>query len=86
MFQCNHLTFQCETDCDLPPNLALAQDVFPISKFKKYKLDKFHIISYSEMELQVDISHSEKPLKIIDRKERVLRLKTISMVKVLYRN
>lgn len=70
----------------LPPNFTLAQDVFHVFTFKEYKPDKCHFINFDKIELQVNMSHSEKPLKILDRKERVLCLKTILRVKVLWSN
>ena len=36
--------------------------------------------------IREDMSYVEVPVKILDRKQRVLRTKTIPMVKVLWRN
>ena len=38
------------------------------------------------MELDQDLSYEEKPVQILDRKDKVLRSKTIALVKVLWRN
>ena len=38
------------------------------------------------MELDADVSFEEKPIKILDRCEQVLRGKTIQLVKVLWRH
>lgn len=54
----------------LPLNLTLAQNVFHVSKCKEYKPNKSLAISYDEIELQVDMSHGENPLKILDHKEK----------------
>ena len=70
----------------LPPTLTSAHDVFHISMLKKYIPDASHKIDFSELKIQEDMSYIEKPLKILDTKERVLRTKTIHMVKVLWRN
>ena len=70
----------------LPPNLTSAHDVFHISMLKKYISDPSHKIDFSELEIQEDMSYVEKPLMILDTKERVLRTKTIPMVKVLWKN
>ena len=70
----------------LLPTLTSAHDVFHISMLKKYIPDASHKIDFSELEIQEDMSYMEKPLKILDTKERVLRTKTIPMVKVLWRN
>ena len=70
----------------LPPTLTSAHDVFHVSMLKKYIPDASHKIDFSELKIQEDMSYTEKPLKILDTKERVLRTKTIPMVKVLWRN
>ena len=70
----------------LPPNLTAAHDAFHISMLKKYIPDPSHKIDYKNIEIRVDMSYIEKPMKIQDWKEIVLRTKTISMVKVLWRN
>ena len=70
----------------LPPTLTSAQDVFHVSMLKKYILDASHKIDYKDLEIREDMSYVEKPVKILDKKEKVLRTKIIPMVKVLWRN
>ena len=60
--------------------------VFHVSMFRKYVHDPAHIISYEDLEFQPNLSYEEQPIKILDRKEQILRLKTIPLVKVLWRN
>ena len=43
-------------------------------------------MSYKELELEADLSYEESSVQIIDRKDKVLRNKTIPLVKVLWRN
>ena len=38
------------------------------------------------MELEEDLSYEEQPVEILDRKEKMLRNKTIGLAKVLWRN
>ena len=38
------------------------------------------------MELKEKLTHEEEPIHMLDRKEQVLRSKTIPLVKVLWRN
>ena len=52
----------------------------------KYVSDPTHILSYEHLELDEDLSYEEKPVQILDQKDKVLRTKTISLVKVLWRN
>ena len=52
----------------------------------KYVSDPSHVLSYENLELDEDQSYEEKPVQILDRNEKVLRIKTIALVKVLWRN
>ena len=44
------------------------------------------MIEYKPLQIQENLSYEEIPIKILDRKEQVLRTKTIPLVKVLWRN
>lgn len=58
-------------------------NVFQVSMLKKQLQDEDHIIqNFTELEIQLDASYVEKPMKIIGRKEKVLRRKIIPLVKV----
>ena len=70
----------------LPPTLTSAHDVFHVSMLKKYMSDASHKIDYTDLEIREDMSYVEVPVKILDTKQKVLRTKTIPMVKVLWRN
>ena len=50
---------------------------------QKYVSDSMHMLSYKHFELDEDLSYEEKPVKILDQKDKILRTKTISLVKVL---
>ncbi|XP_060973870.1 uncharacterized protein LOC133039087 [Cannabis sativa] len=67
----------------LPPSLSAVHNVFHVSMLRKYVSDAMHVMSYEMLELQPDLSYDEQPVQILDRKEKVLRTKTISLVKVL---
>ena len=70
----------------LPPNLSVDHDVFQISMLKKYISYPSHKIYYKDLKIRDDMSYIEKSVKILDRKETLLRMKTIPMVKVLWGN
>ncbi|XP_062103606.1 uncharacterized protein LOC133814692 [Humulus lupulus] len=70
----------------LPPSLSRVHNVFHVSQLRKYVSDPSHVLSYETLGLQEDLSFNERPVKILDRKDKVLRNKTISFVKVLWRN
>uniref|UniRef100_A0A2N9EG40 Reverse transcriptase domain-containing protein n=1 Tax=Fagus sylvatica TaxID=28930 RepID=A0A2N9EG40_FAGSY len=70
----------------LPPALSGIHNVFHISMLRRYVSDPTHILSYEPLQVQDDLSYEEMPMKILDRKDQVLRNKTIRLVKVLWRN
>ncbi|PKA60527.1 hypothetical protein AXF42_Ash017933 [Apostasia shenzhenica] len=70
----------------LPPELAGIHNVFHISSLRKYVADPNHVLKYEPLNIQPDLSYEEKPVKILDRKEKVLRKCTIPIVKILWRN
>ena len=57
-----------------------------VSQLRKYVPDSDHIISYGPLQIQEDMSYTEEPVQIHDRKEKQLRSKNISLVKILWRN
>ncbi|KAM6589993.1 hypothetical protein CsatA_012598 [Cannabis sativa] len=70
----------------LPPSLSGVHNVFHVSQLQKYVSDPSHVLSYETLGLQEDLSYNERPVKILDQKDRILRNKTITLVKVLWRN
>ncbi|XP_062086246.1 uncharacterized protein LOC133792361, partial [Humulus lupulus] len=70
----------------LPPSLSGVHDVFHVSMLRKYVSDTTHVLKYEDLELQKDLSYEERPVQILDRKDKVLRNKIIPFVKVLWRN
>ncbi|KAJ8750345.1 hypothetical protein K2173_014260 [Erythroxylum novogranatense] len=70
----------------LPPELSQIHDVFHVSMLRRYRSDPSHIIQASEVQLRDDLSYEELPVEILDTKEKVLRNKTVQLVKVLWRN
>ena len=70
----------------MPRSLSGVNNVFHISMLRKYVADPMHFLSYDGLELDQDLSYEEKPVQLLDRKDKVLRNKMIPMVKVLWRN
>ena len=70
----------------MPPALSKIHNVFHISNLRKYIPNSKHVIEYKPLQIQENLSYEEIPIKILDRKEQVLRTKTIPLVKVLWRN
>ena len=68
----------------LPPQLANVHNVFHVSMLRKYHPDPSHVIDWGELTLDEQTSFVDRPVKILDYKEQVLRTKTIPIVKVLW--
>ncbi|KAM6568934.1 hypothetical protein CsatB_016919 [Cannabis sativa] len=70
----------------LPTALSGVHNVFHVLMLQKYVFDTTHVQSYEDIALQTDLSYEEQPVQILDKKEKVLRNKTIPLVKVLCQN
>ena len=70
----------------LPPHLSSVHDVFHVSMLRKYVYDPTHVIEYEPLVVHENLTYEEKPVRILDRKEQVLRNRVIPLVKVLWRN
>ena len=68
----------------LPSQLLGIHDVFHVSLLRKYERDVSHILDWQELKLQENMKYEERPRKILDVQERVLRNKVIHIVKVLW--
>ena len=71
---------------DFPEELSRVHNVFHIFMLCKYISDPSHVIEAPEIELKDDLSYEEQPVQILGREEKELRNKTISLVKVLWKN
>ena len=70
----------------LPTNLSRLHNVFHVSMLRKYISDPSHVLSVELVDLREDLSYSEEPVQILDRKDQVLRTRVIPLVKVLWRS
>ena len=70
----------------LSPKLSSVHDVFHVSMLKKYVSDLSHVLNQEPIEVHEDLTYEKKPVKIMDREEKLLKNKVIPLVKVLWRN
>ena len=68
----------------LPLELLAIYNVFHVSVLKKYIRDSFRVLEPKVIEVQEDLCLKEKPVQTLDRKEKTLTNKEISLVKVLW--
>ena len=71
---------------DLSEKPSRVYNVFHISMLRKYIPDPSQVLETPEIELRDDLSYEEQPVQILGREEKELLNKTISLVKVLWRN
>ena len=53
---------------------------------RKYIANPDIIVEYEPLEIQEGLTYVKELVKIVDKKEQVLRTKTIPIVKILWRN
>ena len=53
---------------------------------KKYLHDPSHVLSYNSLDVDPKLTYEEKPVKILNRKDKVLHKKVVLFVKVLWCN
>ncbi|GMI66048.1 hypothetical protein HRI_000274100 [Hibiscus trionum] len=70
----------------LPQELEKIHDVFHVSMLRKYRSDPSHVMPVEEVELNPDLTYDEEPVKVLDSDSKVLRGKTIELVKVLWKH
>ncbi|KAA3486447.1 reverse transcriptase [Gossypium australe] len=71
---------------ELPSELQQMHDVFHVSMLHRYRSDPSHVVPVEEVELRPDMSYEEEPIQILERDVKVLRRKSVPLVKVLWRN
>ncbi|XP_062118948.1 uncharacterized protein LOC133832654 [Humulus lupulus] len=70
----------------LPPEFSDVHDVFHVSMLKKYILDYSHVLQHKVIQVDKHLTYEEKPVQILDQKNKVLRNKEIPFVKVLWKS
>ncbi|KAA3483558.1 DNA/RNA polymerases superfamily protein [Gossypium australe] len=71
---------------ELPAELSQIHDVFHVSMLRRYRSDPSHVLAVEEVEVSPDLTMEEEPVQILDRDVKVLRRKSVPLVKVLWRN
>ncbi|KAA0067837.1 pol protein [Cucumis melo var. makuwa] len=70
----------------LPPSLSVVHDVFHVSMLRKYVPDPSHVVDYEPLEIDENLSYTEKTVEVLAREMKMLGNKEIPLVKVLWRN
>ena len=70
----------------LLPSMSGVHEVFHVSMLWKYTLDPAHVVDWGQIEVDIDGTFEEGPVCILDSRDQVLRHKTVSLVRVLWRH
>ena len=66
----------------LPPDLSKVHNVFHVSLLRKFVPDPNSMIKYEPLQIHEDLTYEKFFLRIIDRKEQVLRRHIFPYVKI----
>ena len=66
--------------------MVRTNDVSHMLMLRKYIANPYAIVEYEPLGFQKGLTYIEEPVKIVDKKKKVLHTKTIPIVKVLWRN
>ena len=67
-----------------PPSLSGVHKVFHVSMLQKYTPDPVHVVDWGEITVDSYGTFEEGPIRILDRRDKVLRRKTMRLVKGLW--
>ncbi|XP_016675117.1 uncharacterized protein [Gossypium hirsutum] len=65
-----------------PPDRV--QEMFHVSILRWYRLDPSHIVFVEKIKVRLDLTFEEESVRVLDRDVKVLRRKSIPLVKVLW--
>ncbi|KAJ6819602.1 uncharacterized protein M6B38_400345 [Iris pallida] len=68
----------------LPPTLEGVHNVFHVSQLRRYVSDPSHILDHSEITVGPTLRIEQRPVGILDRREKVLRNRVIPLVRVAW--
>ena len=70
----------------LPPSMSGVHEVFRVSMLRKYIPDPAHVVDWGHIEIDTEGTFEGGPVCIVDSRDRVLRRKTVRLVRVLWRH
>ncbi|WVZ85088.1 LOW QUALITY PROTEIN: hypothetical protein U9M48_032045 [Paspalum notatum var. saurae] len=71
---------------ELPPHPAAVHDVFHVSQLKKCLRVPEEAVDTSQIQIEPDLTYEERPIKILDQKQRATRRRAINFYKVQWSN
>ncbi|WVZ97272.1 hypothetical protein U9M48_042821 [Paspalum notatum var. saurae] len=71
---------------ELPPHHAAVHDVFHVSQLTKCLRVPEEMVDTSQIQIEPDLTYEEKPIKILNQKQRSTRRKAVNFYKVQWSN
>ena len=68
------------------PSMSGVHEVFHVSMLQKYTPDPAHVVDWGQIKVDTDETFEEGPMFILDSRDKVLRRKTVRLVRVLWRH
>jgi hypothetical protein len=76
--QCGPVAYRLQ----LPETLCVVHNVFRVSQLKKCLQVPDQIVEVTDVSLELDLTYSEYPIRILDQKDRVTRRRTLKFYKI----
>ena len=70
----------------LPPSMSGVHEVFHVSMLRKYTPDPAHEVDWGQIKVDIDGTFEEGPVCILDSRDKVLRRKTVRLLRVLWQH
>ena len=70
----------------LSPSMSGVHEVFHVSMIREYTQDPAHVVNWGQIEIDTDGAFEEGPVCIVDSSDRVLRRKTVRLVRVIWQH
>ena len=70
----------------LSPSMSGVHEVFHVSILRRYTPDPAHVVDWGQIEINTGGTFEEGPVCIVDSRGRVLRRKTVRLVRVLWQH
>ncbi|KAA3469977.1 DNA/RNA polymerases superfamily protein [Gossypium australe] len=68
----------------VPPELDRIHNIFHVSMLRCYRSNLSHVLTTDEIELQLDLTYNEEPVRILAWETKEWRNKRVPLVKVLW--
>ena len=70
----------------LSPSMTGFHEVFHVSMLPEYTPNPAHVVDWGQIEVDIDGTFEEGPVCILDSRDKILRRKTVRLVRVLWRH